>query len=53
MSNASYIEKYKDQDEIIRTYFQVRDRYGQLRTVDGVVSPLKVDNRQLASPTDQ
>ena len=53
MSNADYIEKYKDQDEIIRTYFQVRDRYGQLKNIDGIVSPLKVDNRQLASPTDQ
>ena len=53
MSNADYIEKYKDQDEIIRTYFQTRDRYGQLKNVDGIVSPLKVDNRQLASPTDQ
>ena len=53
MSNQTYIEKYKDQDEIIRTYFQVRDRYGRLENIDGIVSPLKVDNRQLASPTDQ
>jgi len=53
MTNADYIEKYKDQDEIIRTYFQVRDKYGQLNDIDGVVSPLKIDNRQLASPTDQ
>ena len=53
MSNQTYIEKYKDQDEIIRTYFQVRDRYGRLENVDGIVSPLKGDNRQLASPTDQ
>jgi len=52
MSNADYIQKYKDTDEIIRTYFQARDRYGQLKNVDGIVSPLKIDNRQLASPTD-
>lgn len=53
MTNADYIEKYRDVDEVIGTYFQVRDRYGQLEDVKGVVSPLKVDNRQLASPTDQ
>ena len=53
MSNAEYIEKYKDQDEIIRTWFQVKDRFGKRIDVKGIVNPLKIDNRQLASPTDQ
>jgi len=53
VSNAEYIEKYKGQDEIIRTWFQVRDRKGRVSDVKGLVNPLRVDNRQLASPTDQ
>ena len=53
MANAEYIEKYGNQDEIIKTWFQVKDGRGKTVNVDGVVNPLKIDNRQLASPTDQ
>ena len=53
MSNKEYIEKYKDEDEVIKTWFQVRDRSGNTVDVTGIVNPLKVDNRQLASVTDQ
>lgn len=53
MSNREYIEKYKDTDEIIKTYYAMRDRYGRNVNVDGIVNPLKIDNRQLASVTDQ
>ena len=45
MSNAEYINKYKDQDEIIRTWFQVKDRAGKVVDVNGLVNPLKIDNR--------
>ncbi len=50
--NKYYIEKYKDFDKIIKTYFQAKDRFGKLINIDGIVNPLKIDNRQLASVTD-
>lgn len=53
MSNKEYIDKYKNTDEIISTYYQLKDKLGRLVTIDGIVNPLKVDNRQLASVTDQ
>lgn len=53
MSNREYIEKYGDEDEIIKTWFQVKDRSGNTVNVDGIVNPLKIDNRQMASVTDQ
>lgn len=53
MSNREYIEKYKDEDEIIKTWFQVRDRSGKAIDINGLVNPLKIDNRQSASVTDQ
>lgn len=53
MSNRDYIEKYKDSDEVTATYFAVRDRSGKAVLVDGIVNPLKIDNRQAASVADQ
>ena len=47
-----YIEKYKDFDKIIKTYYQVKDVNGKFINVDGVVNPLKIDNRQQSSVTD-
>ena len=45
MSNQEYINKYRDDDEIIKTWFQVRDRQGHIYNIDGIVNPMKVDNR--------
>ena len=50
--NRYYIEKYKDFDKIIKTYYQVKDKLGRTVNIDGIVNPLKIDNRQLASVTD-
>lgn len=50
--NKYYIEKYQDFDKIIKTYFQAKDKFGKLINIDGIVNPLKVDNRQIASVTD-
>lgn len=50
--NRYYIEKYKDFDKIIKTYYQAKDKLGKTVNIDGVVNPLKIDNRQLASVTD-
>ena len=47
-----YIEKYKDFDKIIKTYYQVKDVNGKLVNIDGIVNPLKIDNRQQCSVTD-
>lgn len=46
--NQQLIEKYKTEKLIIKTYYA--DGRGQL--VDGIVNPLRIDNRQLMAPTD-
>ena len=52
--NRYYIEKYKDFDKIIATMYQVADSSGKNVNIDGVVTPLKIDNRQLCSvPNNQ
>ena len=54
MSNTKYyIEKYKDFDKIIKTYYQRPNIFGKMTIVDDVVNPLKIDNRQITSVTDQ
>lgn len=52
MSNAEYIRKYRDTDEVLMTYYQVKDASGKTVNIDGIVNPVKIDNRQLASVTD-
>lgn len=52
-SNKYYMDKYNDFDKIIATKYQQKDATGKLVDVDGVVSPIKIDNRQLCSVTDQ
>lgn len=52
MANQFYIDKYKDFDKVITTYYQVKDHNGKVVNVDGVVNPLKVDNRQIYSVID-
>ena len=53
MANSDYIEKYKDIDEIRTNYYQIKDKYGKCQLITGIVNPLKCDNRQIASMTDQ
>lgn len=50
--NQYYIDKYKDFDTIIKTYYQAKDANGKLINIDGIVNPLKIDNRQQCSVTD-
>lgn len=47
-----YIEKYKDFDKVIKTYYQAKDHNGKLVNIDGIVNPLKIDNRQQWSVID-
>ena len=51
--NKYYIEKYKDFDKVIKTYYQAKDANGKLVNIDGIVNPLKIDNRQQCAVTDQ
>lgn len=50
--NKYYIEKYKDFDRIIATKFQTKDASGKQVEINGIVTPLKVDNRQQCSMPD-
>ena len=52
--NKYYIEKYKDFDKIIATMYQMKDSSGNVIDLDGIVTPLKIDNRQMCSmPNNQ
>ena len=50
--NKYYIEKYKDFDKIIATMYQTKDTSGKLVDINGIVTPLKIDNRQQFSMID-
>lgn len=52
-NNRFYIEKYKDFDKIIKTYYQKKDINGKMINIDGIVNPLCIDNRKICSMTDQ
>jgi hypothetical protein len=51
-SNKYFIEKYKEFDEVIKTYYQAKDHNGKVINIDGLVVPLKIDNRQMFSVID-
>lgn len=46
--NEELIQKYKNDSVIIKTFY--KDSRGI--NIDGVVNPLKIDNRHKVSPTD-
>lgn len=50
--NEKLIEKYKDEDKVIMMSYQMKDKSGQLIDIDGIINPLKIDNRQQCAPTD-
>lgn len=52
MNNKYYIDKYKDFDKLIATMYQMKNSSGKLVDIDGIVTPLKIDNRQQCSVTD-
>lgn len=43
--NEKLIEKYKDFDTVIKTYYQAKDHNGKLVNLDGIINPFKIDNR--------
>ena len=50
--NKYFIEKYRDFDSIIATSYQAKDSNGNLVDINGIVTPLKIDNRQFFSVID-
>lgn len=50
--NEKLIEKYKKEDRIIMMSYKKKDKNHCYVPVDGIVNPLKIDNRQLCAPTD-
>lgn len=54
MSNAvneDLINTYKNDDKIIYDFYKIK-KNGVLQDVVGIINPLRIDNRQLMSPTD-
>lgn len=51
-TNRYFIEKYKEFDEVIKTHYQAKDHNGKTVNIDGIVTPLKIDNRQMFSVID-
>jgi hypothetical protein len=49
--NRYLIEEYKGEDKIISDYYKLTKK-NQTIELSGIVNPLKIDNRQLMSPTD-
>lgn len=52
MTNQDFINSYKSDEKIISDWYKIRDSKGQIVELDDVISPLKIDNRQLMAPTD-
>ena len=52
MDNKDFIDAYKTDDKIISDYYKLRDSKGKLIDLTGTICPLRIDNRQLMSPTD-
>ena len=52
MDNQDFINAYKKDDKIISDYYKLRDSKGKLIDLTGTICPLRIDNRQLMSPTD-
>lgn len=50
--NERLVKKYGTVDRIITDFYRVYDKRGNEITLDGMINPLRIDNRQMCSPTD-
>ena len=50
--NDTLIKKYKNDKVLDKQFYQYQEKDGKFTTLDGIVNPLKIDNRHLMSPTD-
>lgn len=46
------IDTYKEDTRIITDFYKYKDNKGDIIELNGIINPLKIDNRQLMSPTD-
>ena len=51
-TNEMLINTYKEDTKIISDFYKYKDSKGDIINLDGIINPLKIDNRQLMSPTD-
>lgn len=51
-TNRQIIEKYKNEKVLIKTLYQIKDSGGNISNVSGIITPLKIDNRQIWSVID-
>lgn len=51
-TNQDFINAYKNEDRILSDFYTWKKSNGKTVVLDGIVNPLKIDNRQLMSPTD-
>ena len=51
-TNEMLINTYKEDTKIISDFYKYKDSKGDIIKLDGIINPLKIDNRQLMSPTD-
>ena len=49
--NEKLIEKYKDYEDVIQMTYKANHN-GKIVDIEGLVNPLKIDNRQECAPTD-
>lgn len=52
MTNQDFIDAYEKDDKIISDYYKWKNSNGKVVELTGIVNPLRIDNRQLMSPTD-
>ena len=50
--NLDLIEKYKNDKVLDKQFYEIPGQNGNNIVLDGIVNPLKIDNRQLVSPMD-
>lgn len=52
MDNKDFIEAYKSDTKILSDYYKFQDEFKENHDLVGIISPLKIDNRQMMAPTD-
>lgn len=52
MTNQDFIDAYEKDDKIISDYYRWKNSNGKTVELTGIINPLRIDNRQLMSPTD-
>lgn len=50
-SNECIIEKYKNSCKVDAVYYKAKNKDGEEIVLDGIINPLKIDNRQITSMT--